>query len=120
MLSQRYSARSSLPGQMYVLHTSFSWLTPSHSLPPWSGLGLSHFLSLVISPPPQVALQAVQSLQSLQLPLTVKWKGIAVSIIIAKLGKQYLFLTRTNLKTIPKSHHEFVVCRLIQHVDIGK
>ena len=43
---------------------------PTHSVPPWAGAGFVHVRARVLTPPPQVFVQACQWLHSLQTPST--------------------------------------------------
>ena len=62
-----------LPGQPKLLHSFTSRFPPTHSIPPYAGLGLSQSLVLTFMPEPQLWLQASSLLHSPQFPSTVKW-----------------------------------------------
>ena len=59
-----------LPGQVLLAQDWFSLAPPSHPRPPPEGIGLAHARMRSIEPPPQVALQIVQSVQFVQPPST--------------------------------------------------
>ena len=59
-----------LPEHGVSLQLCVSEAEPVQSSPPWAGEGVSQSLVRLWSPPPQVTLQAPQSLQPPQPPLT--------------------------------------------------
>ena len=59
-----------IPGQESILQVLDSSDFPTHPVPPFDGAGLLHVLFRVWVPPPQLAVQTVQSPYSVQPPST--------------------------------------------------
>lgn len=63
-----------LPGHGNVLHSSDCFEGPRQFFPPFAGAGLSHFLILYFTPPPQLVVHCPKTLHGDQLPSTKKQK----------------------------------------------
>ena len=70
-----FRKKNNIPEHSLVLHSKVSEERPSHSSPPFDGVGLSQTLDLVCIPPPQDRVQVVGSDHSPQFPFSV-WTKI--------------------------------------------
>ena len=66
----RFIKHLRLPGHPFVLHFGVTVEGPGHVFPPLAGLGFVQDLDLDFVPPPHVAVQDDQPLQSVQAPCT--------------------------------------------------
>ena len=68
-----------LPGHGNVLHSSDCFEGPRQFFPPFAGAGLSHFLILCFTPPPQLFVHCPKMLHGDQLPSTKIKKKLLVA-----------------------------------------